>query len=159
VIAPDPFTVLGLTPSPALTDEEVRAAWRRIAAATHPDRADGGDPDTYRAASAAWAELRTAWGRSEAYGDLHTTPPAPDVLTVRAAGRRVAWWRTVLVIPARVWHGRPVRLALRITAAAGLALLVTRAGTGPGPVAGLITGIGIWLVLTSRGDLAPPRGR
>ena len=39
----DPFSVLGLPASRGLTDDEVRAAWRRIAAATHPDRADGGD--------------------------------------------------------------------------------------------------------------------
>jgi hypothetical protein len=27
------------------------------------------------------------------------------------------------------------------------------------PAAGLLTGIGTWLVLTARGDLAPPPGR
>ena len=32
------------TAAPELTDDEVRAAWRRAASATHPDRDDGGDP-------------------------------------------------------------------------------------------------------------------
>jgi curved DNA-binding protein CbpA len=33
---PDPFTALGLTAGPDLTDEQVRAAWRALATATHP---------------------------------------------------------------------------------------------------------------------------
>jgi curved DNA-binding protein CbpA len=40
----DPFTALGLPARPDLSDEQVRAAWRAIATATHPDRPDGGDP-------------------------------------------------------------------------------------------------------------------
>ena len=60
---PNPFAALGLPERPDLTDEEVRAAWRKIASATHPDRADGGDLARYTAASAAYAELRTPWGR------------------------------------------------------------------------------------------------
>ncbi len=66
----NPFAALGLPARPDLGDEQVRAAWRQIAAATHPDRADGGDLARYTAASAAYAELRTPWGRSEAYADL-----------------------------------------------------------------------------------------
>jgi len=66
----DPFEALGLPARPDLPDEQVRAAWRAIASATHPDRADGGDLARYTAASAAYAELRTPWGRSEAYADL-----------------------------------------------------------------------------------------
>jgi curved DNA-binding protein CbpA len=41
---PDPFTALGLPVRPDLSDEQVRAAWRQVATATHPDRPDGGDP-------------------------------------------------------------------------------------------------------------------
>ena len=67
---PDPFEALGVPARPDLPDEQVRAAWRAIAAATHPDRPDGGDLARYTAASAAYAELRTPWGRSEAYADL-----------------------------------------------------------------------------------------
>ena len=62
--SPDPFTALGLPARPDLSDEQVRAAWRQVATATHPDRPDGGDPARYAAASAAYAILRTAWGRS-----------------------------------------------------------------------------------------------
>ena len=36
----DPFGALGLPPDRGLTDDDVRAAWRRIATATHPDRAE-----------------------------------------------------------------------------------------------------------------------
>jgi curved DNA-binding protein CbpA len=66
----NPFEALGLPARPDLDDEQVRAAWRAIAAATHPDRPDGGDLAAYTAASAAYAELRTPWARSEAYADL-----------------------------------------------------------------------------------------
>src|SRR5258708_8879081 len=72
----DPFAALGLPVRPDLDDEQVRAAWRAIATATHPDRPDGGNPARYAAASAAYATLRTRWGRSEAYADLAAaTPP------------------------------------------------------------------------------------
>jgi curved DNA-binding protein CbpA len=66
----DPFTVLGLPAGPGLTDDEVRAAWRRIATATHPDRADGGDAARFAAAAAAYTALRTNFGRTEALADL-----------------------------------------------------------------------------------------
>jgi curved DNA-binding protein CbpA len=66
----DPFAALGLAARPDLTDDDVRAAWRRIAAATHPDRADGGDPARFAAAAAAYTALRTRYGRGEALADL-----------------------------------------------------------------------------------------
>ncbi|HEY3732835.1 MAG TPA: J domain-containing protein [Streptosporangiaceae bacterium] len=66
----DPFATLGLPASPDLTDDDVRTAWRRIAAQTHPDRGDGGDPVRFAAAAAAYTELRTRYGRGEAYADL-----------------------------------------------------------------------------------------
>ena len=161
---PDPFTALGLTVGPDLTDEQVRAAWRALATATHPDRADGGDPARYALASAAYAVLRTPWGRSEAWADLTARdliafrrrvlpPPAP------APAVSMSPWRAVALIPARIRHGRPGRLALRILAAAAVALLVLHSGAGTPPIAGLLTGIATWLILTSRGDLSPPPGR
>ena len=159
----DPFAVLGLPARPDLTDEQVRAAWRQIATATHPDRPDGGDPARYATASAAYATLRTAWGRSETYADLAVAPPltgrvvAPGA--VPATRVRLSWWRAAALFPARVWHGRPARLALRIVAAVVLAVAALHAGAGTPAVAGLVTGIGIWLVLTARADLAPPPGR
>src|SRR6266700_3444347 len=66
----DPFAALGLPPGPGLTDDDVRAAWRRVAAAAHPDRADGGDPARFAEAAAAYTTLRTAFGRTEALADL-----------------------------------------------------------------------------------------
>ena len=69
----DPFAALELPTRQDLTDDEVRAAWRRIAAATHPDLPDGGDAPRFAAAAAAYAALRTPYGRTEAYAD-QTTP-------------------------------------------------------------------------------------
>jgi hypothetical protein len=160
VTAPDPFTVLGLPADAGLSDEQVRAAWRSIATATHPDRADGGDPARYAAASAAYAILRTPWGRSEACADLAAQAPPPAAAPRSAAripARRLA--RPMVLAPARIRHGRPRRLALRVLAAALLAVVAVRAGTGGPAAAGVIAGLGIWLALTVRGDLAPPPGR
>ena len=38
----NPFEILGLPARRDLTDDQVDAAWRKIAMATHPDRPDGG---------------------------------------------------------------------------------------------------------------------
>jgi curved DNA-binding protein CbpA len=59
---PNPFAILGLPDWPDLDDETIHAAWQAIAAETHPDRADGGDLARYTQATAAYAELNTAWG-------------------------------------------------------------------------------------------------
>jgi hypothetical protein len=69
-VGDDPFAQLGLAPRPGLSDDDVRAAWRRVAAATHPDREDGGDPAGFGAAAAAYVVLRTGFGRGEALADL-----------------------------------------------------------------------------------------
>jgi curved DNA-binding protein CbpA len=66
----DPFAELGLPALAELTDEDVHAAWRRIAAATHPDREDGGDAARFGAAAAAYVVLKTSFGRGEALADL-----------------------------------------------------------------------------------------
>jgi curved DNA-binding protein CbpA len=173
----DPFTVLGLPARAGLSDDEVRAAWRRIAAATHPDRADGGDAARFAAAAAAYTALRTNFGRAEALADV--TRPAgsarrgtgpgrwpsapgrawprwrPAASGERRRGRPAAglvasrWW-------ARVRRGRPARLALRIAAAAAVSIGVALiAGARPATPA-LITGVLTWLALTARHDLAPP---
>jgi hypothetical protein len=158
----DPFAALGLPARPDLSDEQVRAAWRAIATATHPDRPDGGDAPRYAAASAAYAMLRTPWGRSEAYADLAAAPPLTGRIVAPAAtpaGRRFSWWRALALIPARIWHGRPARLALRVVAAVVLAVVALHTGAGTPAVPGLVTGIGVWLALTVRADLAPPPGR
>src|SRR5215472_7843219 len=159
--APDPFTALGLPADPGLSDEQVRAAWRAIATATHPDRPGGGDPARYAAASAAYATLRTGWGRSEAYADLIAHVPGVAPAAVRPAARfsRLRAARAVRLLPARVRHGRPGRLLLRVLAAVLLGLIAARSAAGGPAAAGTVAGLGIWLVLTARGDLAPPPGR
>jgi hypothetical protein len=152
----DPFTVLGLPADPGLTDEQVRAAWRQAATATHPDRPDGGDPATYAAASAAYAVLRTPWGRSEAYADLATQAPPAVARPVRPGSRAVS---AVRLIPARIRHGRPLHLAARVLAAVLLGALAALSSAGGPAAAGVVLGLGVWVTLTARGDLAPPPGR
>ena len=89
-----PFAALGLPARPGLTDDEVRAAWRRVATATHPDRADGGDPDRFAVAAAAYTALRTPSGRGEALADLASPPgrrrPAGPGRNGRPGGQQVA---------------------------------------------------------------------
>jgi hypothetical protein len=82
----DPFAALGLPARPGLTDDEVRSAWRRVATATHPDRADGGDPSRFALAAAAYTVLRTRSGRGEALADMAS--PSPGSRWPRAARPR-----------------------------------------------------------------------
>ena len=139
----NPFAALRLPPSPGLDDEQVRAAWRAIAAATHPDRADGGDPARFAAAASAYSELRTRFGRNETMAGI-TAPPRRS-----PRGRIPAW-------ASRVRDGRPRRLALRVLAAAAFcALVVVIAGWRPATPA-LMVGAVTWLIRTGRHDLAGP---
>jgi hypothetical protein len=155
--AADPFRVLGLQPRPDLTDDEVHAAWRRTASATHPDREDGGDPERFADAAAAYTALRTRFGRGEVLADRSDRP-----LATRGGGRRpvMAWWHgqrfaAVTRLPARARRGRPARLVLRVAAAVAVAAAAV-AAAGPHPAApALVTGVATWLVLTVRRDLAP----
>jgi hypothetical protein len=160
-----PFAALGLPETGGLTDAQVRAAWRDIAAAAHPDRADGGDPAAYAAAAAAYAQLRTAWGRTEALADLaaHATamPAAGTRHPAPATGRILARtaWQSAARLPARVRHGRPGRLAARSLIAAGGALLAVTVIPGTPSAPAVAAGCALWWALTMRGDLAPPPGR
>ena len=167
---PDPFEALGLPARPDLDDETVRAAWRQIAAETHPDRADGGDLARYTAASAAYAELRTPWGRSEAYADLvqqvghdaePATGPLPPIpaLDPDASGVPRHPLAAVLEFPARVRYGRPGRLLIRAVIAAVLSLVVLALIPGTTAAPADITGLITWFALTGRRDLAPPPER
>ena len=176
----DPFAALGLPARPDLTDDDIRAAWRRIAAATHPDRADGGDPARFAAAAAAYTELRTRYGRGEAYADLtarnrvapgyrrpapaspvpsrQTAPHRETAARPQTAARRETASRrqSAAGVAARVRRGRPALLALRIAIAAGITAAAF-AVTGAQPAAGgLAAGALTWLLLTARHDLAPP---
>lgn len=168
------FDLLGLPASREVTDDDVRAAWRRIAAATHPDRADGGDPERFALVSAAYTALRTRYGRGEVLAELaggHVTAvpaspaarapaPAPDLrpdayapsaatppsAALPGAGR--LFWR--------IRRGRPGVLAVRVTIAAVVgAGSVAVTGFAPSALA-LIAGAATWLALTARHDLAPP---
>jgi len=170
-VTPDqnPFEAMGLPARPDLTDEEVRAAWRAIAAATHPDRADGGDLAAYTAASAAYAELRTPWARSEAYADLAErawagiepdTSPLPVVGGTEAAP--VPPWQPLVAmwqLPARVWRGQPLHLAIRGIIAAALSLLVLHMIPGSPAAPADVALLALWFVLKGRRDLAPPPER
>ncbi|MGO9162972.1 MAG: J domain-containing protein [Streptosporangiaceae bacterium] len=156
----DLFAVLGLPAVRELTDDDVRSAWRRVAAATHPDRADGGDPDRFARAAAAYTTLRTASGRGEARADAAAARargrtgrgrPVMPLVFRHPAGRAARF-------ALRVRDGRPRRLALRILAAAAVSAgAVAAVGFAPAAPA-LMTGALTWLIRTGRGDLAPPRG-
>lgn len=150
----DPFDILGLAADADLTDDDVRSAWRRVAAATHPDRADGGDPAAFAAAATAYTALRTAAGRRDVVADRRAssrTPsnpvPAQDTLTALAAHAA-----------RQIRHGRPVRLAARLLTIVVVGVLAVAAvGWQPASIA-VITGALTWLLLTSRRDLAGTDG-
>jgi curved DNA-binding protein CbpA len=168
-----PFSALGLPARADLTDDDVRSAWRRIAAATHPDRPDGGDPGRFAVAAAAYTVLRTRSGRGEALADLASPSPSPGRArpgrpAAAATGpMATAPWAaappTARRVPPgglrwlpRIRRGRPARLALRVLIAAAVsAVAVAVAGFQPATPA-LITGALTWLLLTARHDLAPP---
>ena len=171
-MSPNPFGALGLPERPDLTDEQVRAAWRSIAAATHPDRRDGGDIARYTAAASAYAQLRAGWGRTEAYADLRagaaSTAPlpvaeaddpaddaAPAVPPVQA-GQLLA---SVRHLPGRIRHGRPLRLLARGLTAAAASLAVLHLISGRPAAPALVAGLIVWFARTCPADLAPPPDR
>jgi hypothetical protein len=157
----DPFAVLGLPARADVTDDDVRTAWRRIAASAHPDREDGGDPGRYAEAAAAYAALRTSYDRGEILADQADraaaggawprrvtralTRPAragiPERGTARWRGtahwRAASRWRGT----ARSWRS-PVMWLLLAVAAGVLAVLT--AGWTPGTVA-VLTGELTWV--------------
>lgn len=135
----DPFRVLGLPARADLTDDDVRAAWRRVAAATHPDRDDGGDPVTFSAAAAAYALLRTAWDRGEVLAELGLRGNAP---APRREPRPRARMRALAV-----------RVAVTAAVCGGA---FGAAGWTPAAI-GVAAGALTWLAATGRHDL-PPRG-
>ena len=158
----------------------------RVAAATHPDRADGGDPARFAAAAAAYTELRTRYGRGEAYADLTTrntpapgnqqrpAPPAPvprrdtaphhettpdrDTATHRdtASQPNTPRRETPAGLAIRIHRGRPALLALRIAIAAAISAAAFAAAGAQPAAGGLAAGALTWLLLTARHDLAPP---
>jgi hypothetical protein len=156
----NPFQVLGLPVRADLSDAQVRTAWRDIAARTHPDRPGGGDITAYTAAATAYAQLRTAWGRSEAYADHAVTDPhvpAPATTPARWPGQNLG--PGLLLLPARIRHGRPLWLLARALAAVLMSLLVLALIPGQPAGPAVVTGLVIWFCFTARADLAPPPGR
>jgi curved DNA-binding protein CbpA len=152
-----PLGVLGLPASAEVTDDDVRAAWRRVADATHPDRADGGDPAAFADAAAAYALLRTQAGRNEALGDVPDGHGAPSGDT-GSAGPVPSLTRALPPRSAnaasQISHGRPLRFALRVlTAVAAGYLAVAAVGWQPASAA-IITGALTWLLRTGRAGLA-----
>jgi curved DNA-binding protein CbpA len=142
-VSEDPFRALGLPANPELSDDDVRAAWRRVAAATHPDRDDGGDPARFGAAAAAYVVLRTAYGRGEALADLGF-PAGPG----QPAGRRVRAGAIGLGI-----RGGTRRLASRAAAAAAVcAGAFLAAGWSPASI-GVLAGALTWLAVSGRHDI------
>ena len=140
--ARDPFTVLGLRADDDLTDDDVRIAWRRIAAATHPDRADGGDPDRFALAAAAYTELRTVFGRNEARAELTRSVPA---WAANLAAPRLA-----APIVARVRRVRLVRPLLRLAVAATAVVLGgTAAGWDTPAAPAIVVGAATWFLVTA----------
>jgi hypothetical protein len=151
--ASDPFAVLGLPARAGVSDDDVRAAWRRIAASAHPDRDDGGNPARYAEAAAAYAALRTSYDRGEALADRADRASAGGTRTARRIRALTRFTRAVKRgpgtargrAPGRRWRA-PV-LWLLLAAAVG-ALAVVSAGWTPGTVA-LLTGELTWVAATS----------
>ena len=178
-VAGGAFGVLGLAAAAGVTDDEVRVAWRRAAAASHPDRADGGDPAAFAAAAAAYSELRTRFGRGEARADL-AAATAPRAGRRRWLPRRDATADLALPLrdgtgpgAARRWLARrgaatasvrrtggqgrwrrAARMAGRVAGAAAVGVLAVGVdGMRPASLA-LIIGAATWLARSSRYDWA-----
>jgi hypothetical protein len=134
--ATNPFEVLGLPARPNLSDDDIRSAWKRIAAQTHPDREDGGDPARYAAAADAYSRLRTGWERSEAYAQGVTGGGQPPVRRGGLGG----------IVPPRLLF----RVACAAVAGGGAYASLGWAPATPAIITGAVT----WLVLTGRRDLA-----
>ncbi len=64
-----------------------------------------------------------------------------------------------VLIPARIWHGRPRHLLFRAVLTALLSLAVVNLLPGQPSSPAVVTGLITWFVLTARGDLAPLPGR
>ena len=159
----NPFTVLGLPTDPDVSDEQVRAAWRAIAAATHPDRPDGGNVHALHRRRHRLRPAPHRVGTIEAYADLTTdlpgtVAPAPGPPPAGRTPCGPARDGRAASRPASGTDG-PATLLLRavLTALLSLAVVNLLPGQPSGPA--VVTGLITWFVLTARGDLAPPPGR
>jgi hypothetical protein len=172
----NPFAVLGLPEWPDLDDETVIAAWHAIATATHPDREGGGDLARYTQACAAFHELSTPWGRSEAYADLvdqawadgryddypdrYSRGPDPVQPPAQPWVLPPPMWLAdprgmLLDLPYRFRHGHPVRLLIRAAVIAGLCLTALALIPSPAAAHFTVAFLTLYFAGTARGDLAP----
>jgi hypothetical protein len=179
-LASNPFAVLGLPEWPDLDDETVHAAWQVIAAETHPGRDDGGNLARYTQATAAYYELSTRWGRTEAIADLLEQawadgryddrydddpgcdpagglPLPPDPWQAGLGPVPLAEvLHLAAEIPARLRRGHPWHLLIRAAVIAGLCLAVLALFPGrPAAVFGVAV-LTVVFVLSARADIAPP---
>jgi curved DNA-binding protein CbpA len=172
VSPPDPYAVLGVAPDADLAT--IRAAWKRLARETHPDRHPG-DPEAerrFKDAAAAWSILSDPAARARY--DRSRNPGAdlsdPDVAALRqharAVSEAVAEVHEVLfrvVLPAylaRYERGQGAELAWRLLAdlddLSFLDLPQRHRETGVGPkarAASLSQELGIRVDLRVRRDL------
>ena len=99
-----------------------------------------------------WKNCSTAstrsWRASETPGRTRPGHGAADHLPAPAPR----------LVPARIRHGRLVRLLLRAVIAALLSLLVLHLILGQPAGSAVVTSLITWFGLTARGDLAPPPG-
>jgi hypothetical protein len=98
------------------------------------------------------AALAWAW---RIYARRCPRPATPDHRRWLQSGRG-QMLAVVRHLPARIRHGRPLRLLLRGLAAALLALAVLRLIPGQPAAPALVSGLIIWFARTGRSDLAPP---
>ncbi len=168
--ASEPFDATSDLPpaDPGLTDEQVRAAWRQIAAATHPGPARR-RRSVARYAAATGPSLRPVAHRvgpqrslgrpcrpatARSAPCLPLTAPSRSLPASTAIGEFGRWTPLAGVgaaARAAIRHGRPVRLALRAAIAAALALLVLHLIPGQPAAPAVVTGLITWFLLTGAG--------
>ena len=100
---------------------------------------------------------RPPTGRPDPTGRAGRRPSrSPGRPGQRRPGNLIA---AVLQLPARIRHGRPLRLVIRALAAALLSLAVLHLIPGQPAAPALVTGLITWFLLTGRSDLAPTPNR
>lgn len=91
-------------------------------------------------------------------GDRHVRPDRPRAIPAAVAPGTAALHRRAS-LPARVRHGRPLRLAARAIAAAAVGVLALAVIPGTPSAPAIVAGCALWLAFTAPADLAPPPGR
>jgi hypothetical protein len=151
-----------------------------IAAETHPDRDDGGNLARYTQATAAYYELSSPWGRSEAFADLleqawaegrydaypgydpgsdpgGDLPLSPGPWQVELGAVPLAELLYLAAqIPARLRRGRPWHLAIRAAVTAGLCLAIVTLFPGRPAATFSVAVVTVAFAVTARNDIAPP---